>query len=63
MSDLKSQLTGNGYLAASLNFMAADTRQGLTSDAARAFETIKTHAGTRPGAAEYVARVEQTLKK
>jgi hypothetical protein len=49
-------------LGASLNFLAADTRQGLDAQAQADFAVIKKHADNNPRRAAYVERIEASAR-
>jgi hypothetical protein len=71
MTDIKAQFDsvrdrGSGYLKASLDFMVADTRQGLTGEAKTDFAAIKKYAAAHPERQDivnYVAKTESLVKK
>jgi len=71
MTDVKAQFDSvrdrsSGYLKASLDFMVADTRQGLTVEARTDFSAIKKYAATHPERQDivnYVAKIESLAKK
>jgi hypothetical protein len=71
MTEIRSQFgtagaNASGYIAASLNFMTADTRQGLTDSAEADFAVIRKYAAghpDRPGVVNYVAKIEASVKK
>jgi hypothetical protein len=71
MTDIKAQFKAaatreHGYVAASLNFMAADTRNGLSDSAVADFAVIKKYAAEHPcrsGVAHYVAKTEKALQE
>jgi len=51
------------YLRDSLNFMTADTRQGITGAAKKAFDGVKSRAKIDPKVAEYVERIEHSVAR
>ncbi len=71
MTDLRSQFNSatsgsNGYIAASLNFMTADTRQGLNGSAVADFAVIKKYASEHPDKSavdNYVSKIETSLRE
>ena len=59
-----ARVNSSGYFSASLNFMTADTRQGLTASAKADFAVIKQYAAENPGRSDvvnYVAKMESSL--